>query len=95
MHTIVSNSRHFQVSRPSVKDLQGLVCHLGVSRERMKVAGMLAIQIERNWSKKQILETYLNQVYFGSRAYGVQAAAQTYFGRNVWQLNLPECAMGQ
>ncbi len=54
---------------------------------------MLAIQIERNWSKKQILETYLNQVYFGSKAYGVQAAAQTYYGKNVWQLNLAECAM--
>lgn len=54
---------------------------------------MLAVQIERNWPKKQILETYLNQVYFGSRAYGVQAAAQTYFGKNVWQLNLPQCAL--
>jgi 1A family penicillin-binding protein len=59
---------------------------------KMKEA-MLAIQIERNWSKKQILETYLNQVYFGGRAYGVQAASQTYFGKNVWQLNLPECAL--
>lgn len=54
---------------------------------------MLAVQIERNWPKKQILETYLNQVYFGSRAYGVQAAAQTYFGKNVWQLNLAQCAL--
>jgi 1A family penicillin-binding protein len=54
---------------------------------------MLAIQIERNWPKKKILETYLNQVYFGSRAYGVQAAAQTYFGKNVGQLNLTQCAL--
>src|SRR5438034_9712593 len=54
---------------------------------------MLAVQIERNWPKKKILETYLNQVYFGSKAYGVQAAAQTYFGKNVWQLNLAQSAL--
>jgi penicillin-binding protein 1A len=54
---------------------------------------MLALQIERNWPKKQILETYLNQVYFGSKAYGIQAAAQTYFGKGVGELNLAECAL--
>jgi penicillin-binding protein 1A len=54
---------------------------------------MLALQIERNWPKKQILETYLNQVYFGSRAYGVQAAAQTYFAKGVADLKLAECAL--
>lgn len=54
---------------------------------------LLAIQIERNWTKRQILERYLNQVYFGSGAYGVQAAAQTYFKKDVRNLTLPEAAL--
>jgi penicillin-binding protein 1A len=54
---------------------------------------MLAVQIERNWSKEQILEMYLNQVYFGSRAYGIQSAAKIYFGKDVGKLTLAECAL--
>jgi penicillin-binding protein 1A len=54
---------------------------------------MLAVQIERNLSKKQILEMYLNQVYFGSRAYGIQSAAKVYFGKDVKNLTLAECAL--
>jgi penicillin-binding protein 1A len=54
---------------------------------------VLAIQIERQYSKAEILELYLNQIYFGQGAYGVQAAAWVYFGKNVENLNLAECAM--
>jgi len=54
---------------------------------------LLAVQIERNWTKSRILETYLNQVYFGSGAYGVKAAAQVYFGKDVKDLKLEEAAM--
>ncbi|MGP1574200.1 transglycosylase domain-containing protein [Selenomonas sp.] len=53
----------------------------------------LALQIERQYTKQEILELYLNQIYFGQGAYGVQAAAQTYFGKNVEELDLNECAM--
>jgi penicillin-binding protein 1A len=53
---------------------------------------LLAVQIERNWTKKQILETYLNQVYFGSQAYGVQSAARIYFNKDVKDLTLGEAA---
>jgi penicillin-binding protein 1A len=53
----------------------------------------LALQIEQQYSKNEILELYLNQIYFGQGAYGVQAAAQVYFGKNVEELNLAECAM--
>ena len=52
-----------------------------------------AIQIERKYSKDEILEKYLNEIYFGHGAYGVEAAAETYFGKHVWELNLPEAAM--
>lgn len=53
----------------------------------------LALQLEQKYTKKEILEMYLNQIYFGQGAYGVQAAAQTYFGKNVSDLDLSECAM--
>ncbi len=49
---------------------------------------VLAWELEDRWSKDQILTAYLNTVYYGSGAYGVEAAAQTYFHRNVWQLTL-------
>ena len=54
---------------------------------------IIAFQIEKQYTKNEILELYLNQIYFGAGAYGVQAAAQTYFGKNVEQLNLAESAM--
>ncbi len=54
---------------------------------------ILATQIERSLSKEQILYLYLNQIYLGSSAYGVQAAAQTYFDKNVKDLSVAECAM--
>ncbi|MBR3499143.1 MAG: PBP1A family penicillin-binding protein [Selenomonadaceae bacterium] len=53
----------------------------------------LALQLEKQYTKQEILELYLNQIYFGQGAYGVQAAAKTYFGKNVEDLNLAECAM--
>lgn len=53
----------------------------------------IALRLERQYTKEEILEMYLNQIYFGRGAYGVQAAAQTYFGKDVSQLDLSECAM--
>jgi penicillin-binding protein 1A len=54
---------------------------------------VLAVWLETQYSKDQILEMYLNRVYFGSGAYGVQAASQRYFGRDATQLTLPQAAM--
>ncbi len=53
----------------------------------------LALQLERQYTKQEILELYLNQIYFGQGAYGVQAAARTYFNKDVEDLTLNECAM--
>ncbi|MDV2495795.1 MAG: PBP1A family penicillin-binding protein [bacterium] len=61
-------------------------------RRKLKEA-ILALQIERTYSKDQILGFYLNQVYMGSGAYGIEAAARTYFGRSVEELSLSEGAM--
>lgn len=54
---------------------------------------ILSIQLERDYSKYEILEMYLNQIYFGSGAYGIDTAAKVYFGKNVQELSLEECAM--
>ena len=53
----------------------------------------LSFQIERRYTKDEILELYLNQVYFGSGAYGVESAARIYFGKPVSDLDLAECAL--
>ena len=76
---------------------QQLVRNLYISRERtlrrkLKEA-CLAIKLNEKWSKRQILTTYLNQVYFGSLAYGVEAAAQTYFSKPARSLTLPDAAL--
>src|SRR5580658_6143519 len=62
-----------------------------VSRKLQEVA--LAFWLEHRFTKSQILELYLNRVYFGSGAYGIEAAAQRYFGKSARKLTLPEAAM--
>ncbi|MEH7180727.1 transglycosylase domain-containing protein [Neobacillus vireti] len=52
-----------------------------------------AIRIEMNYSKEEILEGYLNTIYYGHGAYGVQAASQFYFGKNASELSLAESSM--
>ncbi|MDR3281674.1 MAG: penicillin-binding protein 1A [Endomicrobium sp.] len=53
---------------------------------------ILTIQLEKKYSKYEILQFYVNQIYFGNGAYGVQAAARIYFNKNTKDLNLAECA---
>lgn len=54
---------------------------------------VLAIQIERKYSKDQILQMYLNEAPYGGTAWGVETAAEVYFGKKVKDLNLVECAI--
>jgi 1A family penicillin-binding protein len=54
---------------------------------------VLAVQLERAYTKPEIMELYLNQIYFGEGAYGVQVASKTYFGKDVSELSLAECAL--
>lgn len=53
----------------------------------------LALRLEENLSKGEILEAYLNRINLGQGAYGIQAASQTYFSKNVWELNTAQCAL--
>src|SRR5207247_3294403 len=76
---------------------QQLVRNLYISRERtvqrkLKEA-CLATKLDRAWSKQRILTTYLNQVYYGNQAYGIEAAAQTYFSKPASELTLDESAL--
>jgi membrane peptidoglycan carboxypeptidase len=54
---------------------------------------ILAIQLQNAYSKDQVLELYLNQVYFGNLAYGIEGAAQAYFGKHASELSLAECSL--
>lgn len=61
-------------------------------RRKLKEA-VLALQLERDYSKEEILTMYCNQFYFGHGAYGVEAASQLFFGKHVSELNLEESAL--
>ena len=54
---------------------------------------LLALQIERELSKDEILELYVNKIYLGHRAYGIEAAAQVYYGKSINELSLAQLAM--
>jgi penicillin-binding protein 1A len=61
--------------------------------ERKIKEAVLAIRLERSFSKEEILEFYLNRIYFGEGTYGVEAAAQRYFGKSCRDVTLPEAAL--
>ncbi len=63
------------------------------SLDRKLKEAFLALELERRYPKDRILEMYLNQIYFGAGAFGVEAAARTYFGKSVSELGLPEAAL--
>ena len=63
------------------------------SFERKVKEALLALELEKRYSKDRLLEIYLNQIYLGHGAYGVEAAARTYFGASVQELTLPQAAL--
>ncbi|HEX8279813.1 MAG TPA: transglycosylase domain-containing protein, partial [Chthoniobacterales bacterium] len=65
----------------------------GRNLRRKMLEAMVALRIERQFTKEQILELYVNRIYFGSGCYGVETASQAYFGKNASQLNLSEAAL--
>ena len=90
-------ARH--ASRVDPRDLENLPAVRAVYRFaeksfRRKIReAILALRLERRFKKNEILWLYMTQVYLGHRAYGVQAAAKVYFGRNVWDLSLAQMAV--
>src|SRR6266850_2425804 len=65
----------------------------GRTLSRKLLEAMVALRIERQFTKQQILELYVNRIYFGNGCYGVETASQAYFGKSVSKLNLPEAAL--
>jgi penicillin-binding protein 1A len=65
----------------------------GRTISRKLLEAMVALRIERELSKDQILELYVNRIYFGSGCYGVETASQSYFGKNAARLDLSESAL--
>jgi penicillin-binding protein 1A len=93
----LANILHRGVSQGGSTITQQLAKNLFLTQERTihrkLQEAMLAVWLERKFSKTQILELYLNRVYFGAGAYGIEQAAQHYFGKSARQLSLPEAAM--
>jgi penicillin-binding protein 1A len=93
----IANLLHHGVSQGGSTLTQQLAKNLFLTQERTLLRKLqeaeLALWLERNHSKAEILELYLNRVYFGSGAYGVEAAAQRYFGKSAKNVTLAEAAM--
>jgi penicillin-binding protein 1A len=93
----IANILHRGVAQGASTITQQLAKNLFLTQERTvhrKLQEMLlALWLERKFSKTQILELYLNRVYFGSGAYGIEQAAQRYFGKPAKELSLPEAAL--
>jgi len=65
----------------------------GRTLKRKMLEAMVALRIERQFTKEQILEAYVNRIYFGSGCYGVETASQAYFGKGAAHLHLSEAAI--
>jgi penicillin-binding protein 1A len=63
------------------------------SFERKVKEALLAVELEKRYSKDRLFEIYLNQIYLGHGSYGMEAAARTYFGISVQELTLPQAAL--
>ncbi len=97
MRAIWQDIRHGKAIQGGSTITQQLARNLFLTQERtikrkIKEA-ILAIKLEKKFTKDQILEMYLNEVYFGTGAYGIESAAETYFGKHASELTLPEAAM--
>lgn len=93
----INNFRRGKAGEGGSTITQQLIKQLLLTSERsytrkMKEA-ILAYKLEKNLSKEEILTIYLNQIYLGDHAYGVEAAARTYFGKHASDLTLAECAV--
>jgi penicillin-binding protein 1A len=97
LRAAVTNLLHHGVSQGGSTLTQQLAKNLFLTQERTLQRKLqeaeLAIWLERKHSKAEILELYLNRVYFGSGAYGVEAAAQRYFGKSAKNVTISEAAM--
>lgn len=91
------NLQYGQIEEGASTITQQLVKNLFLSHEqsfgRKGEELLLALDMEANYSKEEILELYLNTIYYGSNFYGIGPATEGYFGKQPREMQLPECAM--
>jgi len=94
---LIANVLHRGISQGASTITQQLAKNLFLTQERTMTRKLqevlLALWLERKFSKTQILELHLNRVYFGAGAYGIEQAAQRYFGKSARQVSLAEAAL--
>ena len=94
---LVADVIHHGTAQGGSTITQQLAKNLFLTQERTVTRKLqeivLALWLEHKYSKRQILELYLNRVYFGAGAYGIEGASQRYFGKSARHLSLPEAAM--
>ena len=94
---VVADVRAGKIVQGGSTITQELVRNLYLSRaqtlQRKLTEACLAIKLGRHWSKQHILTAYLNQVYYGNHAYGIEAAAETYFSKPARALTLDQAAL--
>src|SRR5215831_14446514 len=94
---VFANIAHRGVAQGGSTITQQLAKNLFLTQERTLTRklqeALLAIWLERKFSKNQILELYINRVYFGSGAYGIEQASQRYFGKSARNITLAEAAL--
>src|ERR1041384_758617 len=97
VRAVSANILHRGVSQGGSTLTQQLAKNLFLTQERTMTRKLqeviLSVWLERKYSKDEILDLYLNRVYFGSGAYGVEAAAQRYFGKSARNVTLSEAAL--
>ena len=97
IRAVVTNITKKRIEEGGSTITQQLARNLFLTRKKTitrKIAEMvLALQIERRYTKNEILELYLNQIYWGHNAYGIESAANVYFNKHASELNLAESAL--
>src|SRR5574337_978809 len=81
------------IARAAVRNLMSASVREGGSTITQQLAKTLFLSHEQTHTKDQILEMYLNSIYFGHGAYGIEAAAKTYFSKSATDLTVPEAAL--
>lgn len=93
----VDDLLHLRFNQGGSTITQQLVKNIYLSEDRSILRkldeAILAIEVEHQYSKNQILEAYLNRIYYGNESYGVEAAAETYFNKPAGQLTLAEASL--
>src|SRR5205085_3266503 len=97
LRAVVADIRAGRIVQGGSTITQQLVRNLYIGKERTfrrkLVEACLAVKLSDAWSKDKILQAYMNQVYYGNHAYGIEAAAQTYFSRHAHGLTLRQAAL--